>query len=124
MKRPRFTDEQIIGELREAGASAMAADLARRHGLSEATLYIWESMYGGLAVSEATWLRALTLEKITILADGYNTARPHSSLNYTPPGAIAANLEMQALLCQYSQWLRSADPCFTRAIALPRREGL
>ncbi len=45
--------------LRQAEAGAKTADLARRHGVSEATLYNWEAKYGGLEVSEAKRLRAL-----------------------------------------------------------------
>ena len=59
MKRTRFTEEQIIGVLKEAEVGAKTADLARRHGVSEATIYNWKSKYGGLEVSEARRLKEL-----------------------------------------------------------------
>jgi putative transposase len=59
MKRARFTEEQIIGVLKEQEAGGKTADLARRHGVSEATIYNWKAKYGGLEVSEAKRLRAL-----------------------------------------------------------------
>ena len=59
MKRIRFTEQQIIGVLREHEAGAKTADLARKHGISEATLYNWKAKYGGMDVSEAKRLRAL-----------------------------------------------------------------
>ena len=62
MKRTRFTEEQIIGVLKEAEAGAKTAELARKHGISEATLYNWKAKYGGLEVSEAKRLRALENE--------------------------------------------------------------
>lgn len=62
MKRIRFAEEQIIGVLREGEAGAKAADLARKHGVSEATLYNRKAKYGGLELSEAKRLRALEAE--------------------------------------------------------------
>ena len=62
MKRTRFSEEQIIGVLKKAEAGAKTADLARRHGVSEATIYNWKAKYGGLEVSEARRLRALESE--------------------------------------------------------------
>jgi putative transposase len=62
MKRKRFTEEQIIAVLREHDAGAKAADLARKHGISEATLYNWKARYGGMDVSDAKRLRSLEEE--------------------------------------------------------------
>lgn len=62
MKRARFSEEQIIGLLKEAVAGAKTADLARWHGVSEATIYNWKAKYGGLEVSDARRLRELESE--------------------------------------------------------------
>src|SRR5690242_11424864 len=59
MKRIRFTEEQIIAVLREHEAGAKTGDLARKHGVSEATLYNWKAKFGGMDVSEAKRLRQL-----------------------------------------------------------------
>ena len=59
MKRSRFSEEQIISILREHEAGAKTADVARRHGISEATLYNWKSKFGGMDISDAKRLRAL-----------------------------------------------------------------
>jgi putative transposase len=59
MKASRFTEEQIIGILREHDGGAATADVCRKHGISSATFYKWKAKYGGLEVSEAKRLRAL-----------------------------------------------------------------
>lgn len=62
MKRSRFSDEQIIGILKEHAAGLTATELCRKHGISDATFYKWRSRYGGMEVSEAKRLKALEEE--------------------------------------------------------------
>ncbi len=59
MKGSRFSEEQIIGVLREHEAGAKTEEVCRRHGISRATLYKWKSKYGGLEVTEARRLKSL-----------------------------------------------------------------
>jgi len=62
MKRSRFTEEQIIGILKEQEAGAKTADVCRKHGISDATFYKYKAKYGGMEVSEARKLKALEEE--------------------------------------------------------------
>lgn len=62
MKRSKFTEEQIIGILREQEAGANTAELCRRHGISGATFYAWKARFGGMEVSDAKRLKALKEE--------------------------------------------------------------
>lgn len=57
MKRSRFTEDQIIGILKEHEAGVSVADLCRMHGVSDAIVYKWKAKYGGMDVSEAKRLR-------------------------------------------------------------------
>jgi len=72
MKGKRFSEEQIIGVLKEGERGISVADLTRKHGISEGTFYRWKSKYGGLEVSEAKRLRGLEEENRrlkTLVAD-------------------------------------------------------
>ena len=60
--KKRFTEEQIIGILKENEAGLKVRELVRRHGVSEQTIYRWKLKYGGMDVSEAKRLKVLEVE--------------------------------------------------------------
>jgi len=62
MKRSRFTEEQIIGILKEHQAGLGAKELCRKYGVSDATFYKWRAKFGGMEVSDAKKLKALEAE--------------------------------------------------------------
>ena len=62
MRKSRFTEQQIISMIREHDAGVSAAELCRRHGLSEATFYKYKAKFGGMTVSDARKLRTLEQE--------------------------------------------------------------
>lgn len=62
MKRSRFSEEQIIGILKEHQAGVSPGELCRKHGISDATFYTWRKKYGGMEVSDAKRLKALEEE--------------------------------------------------------------
>ena len=62
MKRKTYTEEQIIGMLKEHEAGLTADEVVRKHGIAHSTFHRWKSKYGGMEVSEAKRLRELEAE--------------------------------------------------------------
>lgn len=60
--KKRFSEEQIIGFLREADAGVPIKELCRKHGFSEASYYLWRSKFGGMSVPDAKRLKELETE--------------------------------------------------------------
>lgn len=66
MKRSRFSEEQVIGILKEQESGSATAEVCRRHGISSATFYKWKAKFGGLEISDARRLRALEEENVRL----------------------------------------------------------
>jgi putative transposase len=64
--KKRFSEEQIIGFLREADKGVAIKELCRKHNFSEASYYLWRSKYGGMDVSDAKRLKALEAENVRL----------------------------------------------------------
>ena len=69
MKRSRYSEEQIIGILKEHESGVPVAELCRKHGVSDAGIYKWKAKYGGMDVSEAKRLKALEAKLKRMLVD-------------------------------------------------------
>lgn len=93
--KKRLTEEQIIGFLREAETGLPVAELCRRHGLSEASYYLWRNKFGGMSVSDAKRLKELELENARLkrlLAESMleNEVTKESTLIYSNASADGA----------------------------------
>lgn len=102
LKRTRFSEEQIIGVLEESEAGRKTADMSRRHGVSEATIYDWKSKHGGLEVSKVRRLKALEEEK--------------AKLKRLFADAMLDKAALQDFLAKSSDALRKAGSCSSSPI--------
>jgi putative transposase len=106
MKRTRFTEEQIIGVLREQEAGTTVADLCRKHGMSSATFDAWKAKSGGIDVSDAKRLKALEEENATLKRPTCGVSDKGSELT---SNAALRWAEENGVGWQYIQ-ARQADP--------------
>ncbi len=104
MKRARFSEEQIIGVLKEAEAGAKVSELCRRHGISDATFYTWRAKYGGREIAELRRLRQLEEEVLP----GATCQRSRDS-HLAPALLLGRNRQ-----CQYSGFVYPANPVLPR----------
>ncbi len=117
MKRKRFTEEQIIGILKEHEAGVPVADLCRKHGVSDASIYKWKARFGGMDVSEAKRLRSLEDENTKLkrlLARRHvgqcGATRPARARSFNKDDAVCTNVSglLQVGRCCGQAMMRSA----------------
>ena len=82
MRTSKFSEEQIIGFLRQAEAGMPIKEIGRKHGFSDASFYKWRSKYGGMDASEAKRLLALPTVSSATQTKQYRTSTPWKSLCY------------------------------------------
>ena len=80
MKRSRFTEDQIIGILKEHEAGVSVADLCRKHGVSDATVYKWKAKYSGMSASDLKRLKELEEENRRLKQMYANLSLEHTVL--------------------------------------------
>jgi putative transposase len=99
MKLSRFTDEQVIGILREQEAGAATADVCRKHGISSATFYKWKAKHGGLEVSDAKRLKTLEDENAKLKKLLGDARQRHASRTLHQKMVTPAEGERPSLIC-------------------------
>ena len=110
MRRGRFTEDQIIGVLREHEAGVKTAELCRKHGISDATFYNWKAKYGGMTVSEAARLRALEDENRRLKKlPAVPYAQRHRRLQPGMPGMHRRHLAVGSAGCSRAERHRRAS---------------
>ena len=110
MKRKQFSEEQIIGILKEAEAGAVVTELCRKHGMSSATYYALKAKYGGLEISEAKRLRALEDENAKLKRLLADTMLDNAGLNLHSPSGVAFEVKIACIRALDKDFLPQAAP--------------